>query len=464
MLSDPRIRRLLTGCLVLIVAIFAAKQLYGYLTTGKLTVQTNNKDSRIRILDQDNREVKGLDKQGDKLSERLKPGRYIVSAYAGPAYANKTVNINAKQQTALTFKLSPPQTPEPVFSEAVLSMSVSDDSLYFVGPATGDIAKIDAQGSESVISDAYVFKRIRWMSPGTGVAMDDSHNLYTVGPGGVNPLQLPFPINNNPSIDFDIASNGALYVSNGQDVYAGTMSGNFVKVYSSGSNYNSSLAAGVSGVAFVEKNAADGSTSIVTVRGGEHKKIAAAASQLAWSPDGKYLAAGGGKGMANIYDGALRTAYAIPNQGIAQPIWPNETSLVYSVGNIVWSYSLTSQESKSIAALPANQSIGGAAVSNNKDYLYFSGNAQLLRIGLGGRTADSSMAALGAFLPGTEGICSLNYVNFVNPIITIQYPPLEGDFDRCVKAAKGQLRYYGLNPGKFRYVKTEPSDVAVPRD
>jgi hypothetical protein len=460
MLDSQRVKRIAVYAIILLAVVFFAFQLHRNAVTGKVSVTVDRKDGYIKVLDQNGLETAGVKQYSgqklQKLTERLKPGKYTVLAYTKSSYTNKIISVKARQSISLSLKLDAAHSPEPVVSSGALGVFASSNELYFIDALAKNLRHINSQGDISQGDPAHVLTKARWASSGLGIAQDRSANLYVINNGVLSSLPLPFPANNNPSVSFDIAPNGTIYLTNGQDIFAGNSAGGFTKIYSSGDNYNIALAASNNGVAFVEKYPAGGPSSLVVLKDGVQKRAASNANQLAWSPGGNYIAASDGKKTGVIYDSSLGHRYVLPNLAPSSLAWSNEKSLLYYASNAIWSYSISDQQSKVITNLIPGDKVSAQAVSSDQSYLYFSvsnsGKLQLFRLGLNGQPVNSSLTTLDVFLPEDIGVCSLSYINFTKPVITIRYPDSGTDPALCVKAAGAELRHYNIDPDKFNYI------------
>jgi|GEM_PF-7059936 len=449
MQTEQKIRRFLVLGLVIVVAIPLCFYAYHLLTTGKISIKTNQPAGYIKLSSGAGGTNTMKSTQGQKLNARLKPGTYTVLASTSTAYTSQVIHLDARKHISLSINLKQPGSPEPVASKSALGLGVASGALYYIDSATGNLRQINSEGDIATISTAN-FKKARWTNSGTGLLIDAGSNLYTFNNGSLTALALPFTTNNNPSIDFDISPDGDVYVSNGQAVFNKTPSGDFKQIYSSGNGYNVGLRASDSAVSFIEKNS-DGQTSVVVVsRDGSVKRTRADADSLAWSSDGTRLAALSSSGSGSIYDSSLANPVPLPNTKATNPTWVGQ-DLLYSVGNIFWRYSLANHQAQAIVRLPANQSIKASSLSPDQKYLYFSTGSSLMRITPQGRTSSNSLSALNAFLPENVGVCSLDYTNFIKPTITVQFPALETSAEICLNLAKRQVSYFGLDTNTFQF-------------
>jgi hypothetical protein len=178
-------------------------------------------------------------------------------------------------------------------------------------------------------------------------------------------------------------------------------------------------------------------------------------TQAAWSPSGKYLAANN-KGNYVIFDTSLHQLSSFSAPQSAAIAWLNNTTVVYNIANQLWRYDVLSKQSSQLVLLGAGNNITGIFPSQDSSYVYFATTSplksQLFRVALKGQSYDRALSALSSFLPKDVGVCTLNYVNFSKPAVLIQYPSFESTASLCEGAAKGQLRYFGLDPDSFGYI------------
>jgi hypothetical protein len=449
------LRKILAVYLAVVVITFAIFQVYQYLTTGKLIVSSSNSDNYIKI----NRVISGgskpLSKQGQgRLSIRLKPGIYSVVIYSKSLKQGVSQQVSIKARHTVKLILNPSKNLNllPVYGSAVTGVSASKTDLYYINASTKKLMHDDASGLTTMFPD-YDFINVSWFSPGDGVLQDSRSGLYVVSGSSIRSLSLPFrpsPANNNA---FDVSSDGKIYVSNGADIYVGRVNGPFHKIYSAPSS-SVGLSAGKGKVGVVaSKNGSSVGSLVIVMDSGQSINKEVSASQVTWSPDGKRLLVSG-EGINYIFDSSLNHIGSVPTNKLGASVWKNNHELFYSEGNQLWLYDLNTTRAQQVVSMPTGVAISSAYKAGT--YVYFTtanGPAsQLYRVGLDGQPGNKSVNTLSVLVPVNVGACSLNYISFAKPTILVSYPRLETTPDLCISAAKGSIKYYGVNPNDFQYV------------
>jgi hypothetical protein len=471
LLENYQIRRIIAGGILAILAIFALTWLYHYFFFGKISVKTSVKTNIVKItrISADKSETFSEQHQGGT-SLRVKPGTYSVSVYrASSTYGiTRTVKVKARQNVKLT--LDPPAmiNVEPVAGRAVSSVYATNDQLFYLDSISGLIVHVDSGGKTTNPIPNVRFKSVQWISPKLAVGQSTDNNAYLIQ----NNVASLLPPNNDPAASYTLSAAGKLYASTLGNVYGSTpgsphalyAGGNFKKIYSPGTPTR--LIPGGDNLAVIETGkGGEGTNSLAVVdASGKVTEKNIDTSLVAWSPNGKYLAVSINGNYAVMTPKLSQTKLFAAQQSAAV-VWSDDDTILYSIANQLWKYSISQGQSEQMTALGAGNNITGIFLSSDKKYAYLAtsavdsdGDGQLLRVGLNGQTFDKSLKALSAFLPEDVGVCSFNYVNFIKPIITVSYPEFQTDGSLCVASAKGQLRDYGLNPDSFSYSVSATTD------
>lgn len=471
---SPRVKKTVFLILVAIVALVFGWMLYGFLSTASLAVQTDDPSNYVSI-----NEVKSGAKDNThakqalyKLSARIKSGTYEISAFNKSFSVTQIIKIKARQ--SLTFTLNPTKAsaPEPVYGGTVSDLTGNSSRLIFLN-SNRLLSSIDASNNVTTLSahdeaadhvDRPLF-RAKWASTGLGLVRDSDNKIYIIQANSINPLKLPFSVDENSRVNYDISKNGQIYVSKDKIVYQGNVSGNFKKIYTADKTI-AGLAAGINKVAAVTTRSTTtsinpdntGHVTVINSNGG-HTDIDTEAGGSMWSPDSKHLLI---KGESNsiVFDSKFKQIADIPADAGNIFVWNDNGSVLYSKSGVLWIYSLTSKQSEKLAIMPAQGLIDGVYPTDDGAYVYVSAQNtggseqqdanQLFRIGLKGQEFDNSLVALNVFLPETLSDCLLNYVNLTKPTITITYSR-EGSQQDCLNLTKAELQTYGLDINKLQY-------------
>jgi hypothetical protein len=460
------VRKLVIWCLAIIIALFAAFKLYSYFMAGTIVATTSSTSNYVKIDRVTNGGGKPYSKQAQhKLSVRVKPGTYSVTVYNSTGQYGKSAAVQVKARQKVHISLDPPATinPEPVYGSSAESIIASNSQLFFID-TLDHLNLVDANGIHVLFPD-HNLKSISWSTPGVGVAQDNNNRLYTISGSSIKPLPLPFNTSANKAVSYDVATDGKVYVNDGPDIYVGGAGGGFKKIYSA-KNTQLGLVAGADELAVVERQHGTSESQLDIINGtGKVTQKRVPAGQVIWSPNDKYILVSG-EHSNTIYDKSLNRVGAVPINNSGVFAWRTDTELFYSIDSQLWTYDMATKQSQKITALAAGEKLTGIFPNTSGSYVYFTDNngekAQLFRAGMNGQHApNKSFGALSIFLPETIGVCSLNYVNFIKPVITIDYPSSGTDPKRCIEAAKGELKYYRLNANAFQYMTNPVNEYAA---
>jgi hypothetical protein len=468
-------RRILVGLVLAGITIFALTRIFAYLTTGGLSVNSPNKNSIVKVtkINADGSDSKPAfsRQEPQKLSLRLKPGQYKVSSSTQSFLTTKIVKVNTRHSLNVTLKLPPTSLPEPVYGGDMDALAIDPSQILFINPADESLSRIDSQNQLLVVDGTDLLSTARWASTSLGVAMGTEGAFYSIQNGSLSPVALPFKPNSNPSVSYDISKDGTVYVSNGETVYAGNISGSFKKIYSSGNNYNVDLAAGKGKVAIIEKSGGGSSIVLVSSAGQLLARKTTGSSHVAWSPDGERLASVSDGSSSSIYDGSLNRVALIPNSGLNNLVWQDNSNVIYDANNTLWSYNLQNQQSVAISNLTPGTSLSEMVVDAGSKYVYFVSTAndkdEVDRVGLQGQKALSVVYQLDVFFPksvGSDQPCFINYINFGSPSIQALMAPgttvqvceqeLETEFNQdSLSAAALKINY-----GPVVFSNSDPND------
>jgi hypothetical protein len=309
----------------------------------------------------------------------------------------------------------------------------------------------------------------KWANPNLGLAADSNGELYTIQNNVLAPLPINFRVSGQSS--YDIADNGQIYVTDGNNVYTGSVSGNFTKIFSAGGvSGGLSLSAYTNKVAIIEggivqfqadeggnKNRKQTTNTVIVVSTSgqimaQKKMIANSAS---WSPNGDHLLVNG-PSTTTILTDSLSTVVSPTINNATLYTWSstNDNLLFYSIDSQLWSYNIQTGQSQKLAALAAGESVTGIYPNSDDSYIYFTDDntekTQLFKVGLQGQPVDTSLTSLSIFMPETLSSCVLNFINFVKPTILVGYSQGTST-DQCSTVAQSEVGYYGINTNNLQY-------------
>lgn len=467
------IRRILFWLVSVIVMVAAIMWLYNYLMSAPVTLSTSGPGDTVKIAGVLGEKNGSFSKQAiQKLHVRVRAGRYEISAYdkQGASSTSRIITVKARKAQSFTLNLSKLVSTDPVYGKDVTAVVADSSQLIFIDKSTGNLERVDTAGNITALA-TLGFASAKWANPGLGVAQSSDGTLYIIKNGSVNPLQLPFKTTYGQNISYDVSKDGQVYVAFGGNVYSGDGGGTFKKIYSA-SGSNIIVSAGMGSVAVLEpassasadeggapKKQGDGRLSVLT---GQNKlvKDVTGVNNIAWSPGGKYLLATG-RATTTVFDNQLRTKSSLYINNASLYTWSDDSTIFYGIANAgsqLWAYDLNAQRSHEVALLNPSENITDIYPSSDGSYIYMSvqsnQDTQLSKAPLKGQPTDKTLSTLNIFLPEDIGVCTLNYVNFIKPVMTILYPNSGVSPDQCVAAAKAELRSYSIYPGKFNFTTT----------
>lgn len=474
---DARQRKIVIMAAVVLVGIVFGILLFRYLTTGIVTVKTAGSGYYVRVVKTssgENKEIGEAQSIDRSLKLRLKSGEYQVYVYGQSVSANSNVTVRARQHQTITLTPRKTLPTEAVYGYGVSDLVADSPQFIFISKSSGRLMSTEPDGNVHTIDEGRAYLSVQWASPGVGVAQATDKSLFSVRGSSVTKLSLPFDTTGEEGVYYAVAPDKTVYVSRGNEVYQGLEGANFKKIYS-GSYSHLKLAASDNRVAVFyggsegeEGMIRGGITPQLSIINNDGKLIKTLKGSEffsgKWSPNGKYLLLSGPTGI-KLFDGSLREIVSIPTADLGSFAWKNDSSgFFYGSGSELWDYNIQTSDASKIATMP-NGIIDGVYLDSNQADVYASvlkndsdsEEGSLLRVKLNGKSSGG-LGALSIFLPEKVGVCYLNYVNFTRPVIAISYPSSTTTADFCINAAKGELRYYDINPGQFTYTTNPSSD------
>jgi hypothetical protein len=421
--------------------------LANYLTMGKVVISSSDTQAEVTLTKIGNTQ---FSKSGTGyLSLKLRSGRYVAVVAGNSQGASQIIDVKARK--TVRYNLTPPPTVgvEPVVDIGGSYMAASREQLFYIDNASQNLYKIDSQNKVSLVDDAHRLISAKWASATEGLAEDTNNHLYAIKDGGVSALTLPV----SSVGSYDIAADQSVYFSHNNDIYKGSLGGNFSKIYTA-KNPFTSLSASIKGVAVISSPSADNTKSyknnVTFVSSGQtiSKDISVYASS-AWSPGGRYFASAGNADY-KIYDNSLGEIADIPNVAISSPLWTSDSSLIYSVKDQLWEYDLSTGKSVQIANMPLGATVSQLSLSDDKAYVYASvaglngSSGSMKRVSLNKMPVPKIVYQLQDVLPIDEEGCTFLLVNFTAPVVTV-LPASAGQSQICLQNAGLELSQDGFD-------------------
>jgi hypothetical protein len=456
-LKNKYVRLGLIGLLALIVLLW----LFHYLTTGQLTIISNDPKNVITVSTLSKSGSGVVIKQGQgSLSFKLRPGRYTIMAQNRVFETSRLVQVEARKKSMYELDIHVAGAVEPVLPTGAYDVIANGTKLLFVDAGSGGLYQVEGEGKPSLISDSVSFKSMGWADMSLGVGQGKDGHLYIYQNGGVAPLQVPFAY--SAAVSYAVTRAGQIYISSGADVYA-MKNGVFEKIYTAKSS-SVSLTAGKDHLAIVggsgsiegQKNSDDSSSLTVVDADGHKLTKNIEASTLAWSPDDKHLAISSELGNT-IYTSGLASVASYPGPSVNSLAWIDNNTLLYGLSGSLWSYNMETNQSVVIANTPLQGAVSDIYPSLDGNYVYItvaknnsSTSYELDRVGLHGQNVPDYVLQLAVYFPKVLDDCSVSYVNFVKPVLLLQSNA--GSQQICLSEANGELNLDGLNASKFQFL------------
>jgi len=450
------------SCILLLLIV----ELLHYLHTGTIIITTNSPNSIIltKLSDEDN--ANGQAPQTftahHKLSVRVGLGQYIASVQGNSIGATQLIKLSSHE--TLRYTINPINTTgmAPVAYQAAQNLAVGNNSLVYLNSNSRQLYQIDSQNNVTAIGQSYIFQSVKWADASFGVGQDNNQHLYVINNGLVSPLQVPQAYASNMTVNYDVAPDKQIYVSFGANVYKGTASEGFKKIYTSSASSQLGLIAGPNQV-LVLHDISEGKQVVVEVNAaGKATGKDFDLGTVAWSPDGRYIASAD-EGGGTIYDNLHGGEVTIPNNSqlsfIGSLAWLDDTTLFYTSGTQVWVYNVNTRQSRLLANTPLGASATELAVSEDHSYLYVltgdsSGNTAIRRIGLRGQTVPKYVYQLQDIFPDRLDNYSLSLVNFTQPPVILVQPYPDAPTANYIQTATSELQSDGFDTSQLRFQLT----------
>lgn len=464
------VRKLAIGFLLVLLLLFALFWLWNYLTTGVVTVKTDNPDNVVTIERPGRTGEAGelikdeLIKTGNgSLSIRLKAGNYKIRASATKSDSTtKIIEVKARSSSEYTLNPRSMLVAEPVISVENADFALSGPGINYQS-AGGQILFVGPSSAPKVIGDV-AFKQVAWGSDGYGIGYDSQGQLYEISSGGVKAITIPERIHNQAAATMSVASNNRAYVAIGRNIYTALPGEQFKKIYSSQIDNPSIFASNTKllltrilehGHKVDKKESENTNTETIDSKGNVLSSNNLYIGRASWSPDEKNILTTDLSGNSKLYDSAFNSARPMPVSGISDYVWGGNDSLYYIASNQIFYYSLAEETSSAIIDWDPNSAITNLAFDKAHEFLYYASRrdskVSIKRVGLKDQKSVSNLHTLDIFLPKFLYGCSLGYNNISQP--TIMVSPARGiEPADCINVAKNELKKYFIDPSDFELI------------
>lgn len=416
------------GFIVLILLISSATHT---ITTGSVVVTTDNQSNTVTLRGVSSNKP-AVRVQGN-LNTRVSPGDYTVTVANQQSARKRVVTVRARQTVKLTINLPTPTGTQSVFPYGTYSLVASNTSMVYADRRNNLLYRIDGTGLPTPISGTTPFDSVKWQGTDYGVGRDyTGTTLYKVVGSSITPVALPFPVDSG-TIVYDLPSTGSLVVASKRSVYRQQASGEFKRIYTTGSDDTIKTIAASADVVLVRLQSgksADGDEAEVKVIDnsgrviGTNSNLASYVSIL--SPNGKYLAITNDT-STSIYTTNLSLVKRLPDGNVLGMTWLDNNTIVYGSSSSLFSYNLKSNDSSLLANTDTGQSISGIYPSIDGSQLYVITTDETnekfttQRIGTTelSRNVPDYYLTLGIFFPSHTDQCQFSYQNFTRPQIVV---------------------------------------------
>jgi hypothetical protein len=357
-------RRVLALSVLLILFLFLLIT-RSVLTVGTVVITTNSAGSEISLLktDRDGHEIT-IQKGTGSLTAKVVAGSYTAAVHSKQSSAQQTVTVAARKESQYSINLKDPTPVQSILPDGAASLVADDSKMLYINTSDNLLYQLDSQGVPRVLNSLHAFKSIKWADVSYGIGQDSDNRLHEIINGVVSDLQVPFTYSDDLNVSYSVSAPGQFYVSAGQTVYSAARGEALHQIYTTKSAYPSLYASydGLLAVKDYEKgSAADseqpgesgGEEAILTILS-SGQKVASKdieGSELAWSQDGKYLAVVGDTSN-DIYDARLNKLTSLHQGNSSNMVWLDASTLLYSSGGTVWSYSPAPEQSSVVTTVP----------------------------------------------------------------------------------------------------------------
>lgn len=388
---------------------------FHFLRTSSVTVLTTSSDSTVSIYPIRNHTISGsaVAHGSATFTAHLSAGSYAVTVAGQNSSVVRIISLGWRQN--MTYSLGPPVflSTEAVASRNAADLSANSSSLYFLNPDTSNLQKITSQNLQVPIAPNINFTSVQWFSTGYGVGQDSSGKLYVIQHDSAHQLAAPKSVR-----FFATTPDQHIYLATTHDLYYGSPSGTFQKIYALRSGLTAMVASS-SSVTLLYKS----SVQMVTPQGRPTKSAALQLSTGSWSPDGTKFATISSAG-GQIFDNNLHTLTPLPGDTPSNVAWLDNNTLLYGVGSELWQFSLTNHLATTVASPDSSADIVSLAVDAPNHAVYLStlnsdSSSVLYRVWLNNKQPALAAARLSQYFPQNVGECYAEFINFTQPSLSL---------------------------------------------
>lgn len=449
----------------LLIAILLFMIIRANLINGHITVTTDDPKAEISLIKiNKNGERKSIKTTTGKLAASVPGGEYSISAQNSSNTIEQHISLKARELVERRLSVKGNSLALESFLPAGAS-DIADSStklLYIDG--NQQLTRLDASGIPVTVDLTHSYAKVKWADIGFGVGETIDNHLLIIRDEVVTDLVLPASYTSSSNVSYTIDDKRLVYVSVDKTIYAGQDGLGFQKLLDAKTN-SPSLIAGNGRLAIMTQKTVDensqkpggyneGKKEITIFAAGKTVQKGIEASDLEWSPNGKFFAATE-EFETSVYDSSLRKVASIPQPSPTNSVWSDNNTLLYGSGANLWRYRIGTQQSEIVTSTLDKGSVSAVYTSADRSYIYVvsakendASNYTTGRVYLtgSGRSAPSYSSTLGIFFPSHTDQCTFSYTNFIKPTVLITS---SSNPDTCLDAAKEELKADQLPVGDF---------------
>lgn len=459
--------RLLAGVLLLGLLIW----LWGYLSSGEVTIKTDSPDRVVTIEHLDSGDLafedRVIESANGSLNTRVKSGTYRIRAGDKKNFTTRIIVVKARSSSEYVLNPKPVPTTEPVSPIDGDNYTITQSGIRYLS-GSGYIQQIGAAGLSEPKTNVRL-ENFAWGGGGYGIGYDGLGRLYSIDKNGTKPLDTPRRIQSEPEVSpLAVAVNNRSFVAIGQDIYTMVPGEPLRKIHTTTAHAPALFASKTkvfvasSPIHGPEAEGEDAHTEeptveIIDVTGEVLATKNMSSADVWWSPDENNVLVKSFTGEVKIYDINLNPVRDVPDSNIVDVVWQDDSSLYYIASNQVLFYNFSEETTSPVVLWNPNNTLSSLALDKSRGYLYFAnkrdGKLSIKKAGLEGQESFPDAQALDIILPKAVGQCYFSYINLARPTILVNYPGSggKGRQDSCLSAAELELAHFHLDPAKFVY-------------
>jgi hypothetical protein len=456
-LRSKLVRHIVIACLG-IVTLITVPLLWKWLTVGTLKIDSIDQNISIKIVDTNSKSVNYT--KDNEHTIKLSKGLYTVTVNGKTQSVVKTVKIEGRKTNRITLNDVKLLDYEPVAAEFATSVMADTNNLVYLDVASARLVQVDSQNIYKIFKDK-MFKQVTWIDTTTGIARATDGKPYLINMSNQSSTLISNLDDNN--VSYGVSIDKSVYVFKDGAIYTMDKNGSLQKLFAiaittplikpskdtvatmsfktTGSE-TPKITAFLSTFALTGK--LKGSVELPYTEGLESRY------EIAWSPNGNYLALTDAEGTGKIYDSNLKKLADIPIANSHHPVWIDDSTLAYTEASNIWQYSIATKNVVQLSAVTGSKRIQAMSYNEPLKQLYLtlsvsSNHSEIVRISLEGKKGNQKAYDLSAILPLTlSDNCYVTYMNFTKP--SILYSVIsDNDTATCKQSSTEELASYGID-------------------